>query len=218
MHLYPRSLITLFRKIIYTVKGSSFGEKRFPKSYQKYVGMGAADFLHQNSVELVQVLKDQHILTGDDKIFELGSGPGRNLHYILAVYPDVQLWCSDLFKDESLKFMSEEVKRKVNFIQGDSEDIAVNNVIEGLDLLLVSDHFMHLQYNKADKIIKSIITLWKPKYILLREIKKEYEDKNHPRLFHDYDQFLGPYKQQYSTSSIQNHKYFIWLLRRSDIS
>lgn len=199
--------------MIYAIRGPVFGEKRFPKSYQKRVGMEAADFLHKNSMELVQILKDNQVLSSNDKVFELGSGPGRNLHYILAEYPEVLLYCSDLFYEESLSNMSNQVREKVKFIQGDSEDVVANNVIKGIDLFIVSDHLMHLQYDKADKIIKLIISLWKPKYVLLREIKEEHENRNHPRLFHNYSQFLDSYKIKFQASSKQNQNYFIWLLQ-----
>ena len=53
---------------------------------------------------------------------------------------------------------------------------------------MISDHLMHLQYKKADIILKEIVGRILPKYILLREIKKEFEAPNHPRLYHDYDQ------------------------------
>ena len=110
--------------------------------------------------------------------------------------------------------MSPEVKKVVTFYEGDSEDIANQNPVKNLGLLLVSDHFMHLQYEKADHIIKTIIKDWKPKYIMLRELKKQWETPNHPRLFHNYDQFLESYDMLSNTSSKQDDAYFIWLLKR----
>jgi hypothetical protein len=73
---------------------------------------------------------------------------------------------------------------------------------------------MHLQYDKADYIIKKILESWTPKYIMLRELKKEFETPNHPRLFHNYDQFLTKYELINNTSSKQTDSYFIWLLKR----
>lgn len=119
-----------------------------------------------------------------------------------------------MWKDSSLNNMHPEIKSIVNFIEGDSEDIINNNVIHNLDIFLVSDHFMHLQYEKADNIIKKIISSWKPKYIMLREIKKEFETPNHPRLYHNYNQFLSEYEMIEDTTSKQDKSYFIWLLKK----
>ena len=73
---------------------------------------------------------------------------------------------------------------------------------------------MHLQYEKADYIIKKILSDWKPKYIMLREIKKEFETPDHPRLYHNYDQFLTDYEIVEDKTSVQTDRYFIWLLKK----
>ena len=125
----------------------------------------------------------------------------------------------DLFKKESFEHMHEDIKKIIKFYEEDSEDMVANNIIPDLDLFLVSDHFMHLQYDKADNIIKGILANWKPKHIMLREVKKEYETPHHPRLYHNYDQFLSDYDLVYDGTSKQTNKsnsisYFIWLLKR----
>lgn len=211
-----KRILNKLRSTFNAMRGPVFGEQRFPTIYQKHVGMEAAVFLHDNSKELVTILKDNQVLPGNDKVFELGSGPGRNLHYILAAFPEVELFCSDLNKKASLAHMSSQVRKNVKFFEGDSEDIVRNNVIKDIDLFLISDHLMHLQYEKADKVIKCIISLWNPRYILLREIKKEFEDSNHPRLYHDYGQFLDFYEKIFQGSSTQDQSYFIWLMKRVD--
>ena len=73
---------------------------------------------------------------------------------------------------------------------------------------------MHLQYDKADAILKKILSDWKPKYIMLRELKKEFETPKHPRLYHDYHQLIGEYEMVEETSSNGDTNYFIWLLKR----
>lgn len=193
---------------------AQFGKQRFPKAYQGSVGMRARTALHENSKELVSILKSNQLPISKFKVFEMGSGGARNLHYILEEFPRVKLYCSDLFKDASENQMSPEVKKVINFYEGDSEDVANQQPVKNIDLFLVSDHFMHLQYDKADNIIKTIIKDWKPKYIMLRELKKEFETPNHPRLFHNYDQFLNSYNMMFESSSKQNEGYFIWLLKR----
>lgn len=196
---------------------AKFGKKRFPKGYQSAVGMRANSKLHENSKELVEILKNNNILDSKSSIFELGSGPARNLHYIHKEFKTDNIYCSDLFKKESVDNMSYEMKEIVEFYEGDSQDIIDNNVINNLDLFLVSDHFMHLEYAKADHIIKKIISDWNPKYVMLREIKKEFETPDHPRLFHDYDQFLTNYEIIEEASSKQDSAYFIWLLKNKEL-
>lgn len=191
-----------------------FGKQRFPESYQRAVGMGASEVLHKNSRELVNILKKHSILNAQSSVFELGSGPARNLYYIYKEFGINNLFCSDLFRDASLNSMSTEIKDIVTFFEGDSQDIIDNTIIPNLDLFLVSDHLMHLQYDKADHIIKTIIEKWNPPYIMIRELKKEFETPEHPRLFHNYDQFLTSYDMISNTDSEQTDAYFIWLLKR----
>jgi len=191
-----------------------FGKQRFPESYQRAVGMGASEVLHKNSRELVNILKKHSILNNQSSVFELGSGPARNLYYIYKEFGINNLFCSDLFRDASLNSMSTEIKDIVTFFEGDSQDIIDNTIIPNLDLFLVSDHLMHLQYDKADHIIKTIIEKWNPPYIMIRELKKEFETPDHPRLFHNYDQFLTSYDIISNTDSEQTDAYFIWLLKR----
>ena len=194
-----------------------FDKELFKKGYQKRVGIGARALLHKNSIELVRILKENNILKSGSKVFELGSGPARNLHYILEEYKDLDLYCSDLYSEASHKHMSESIKNVITFFEGDSQDIIDNNVLGSLNLFLVSDHFMHLQYEKADYIIKKILSNWKPEFIMLREVKEEYETPKHPRLFHNYDQFLSDYNLIVDVTSKQSKGYFIWLLERKKI-
>jgi len=193
---------------------AKFGKERFPANYQTAVGMSARQLLHENSIELVDILKQQNIMQNLKSVFELGSGPARNLYYIWLANKSLNLNCSDLFKDASYENMHTDIKDKVNFFEGDSQDIIDTIDIDKLDLFLVSDHFMHLQYEKADYIIKKLIGNWKPNFIMIRELKKEFETPEHPRLYHNYDQILQTYDLLYETSSKQDSAYFIWLLKR----
>jgi hypothetical protein len=193
---------------------AKFGKERFPYHYQTAVGMNASLTLHENSKELVRILKQYNVLNSDSKVFELGSGPARNLHYINEEFKTNNIYCSDLFAEASYNNMSDTIKNIVTFYEGDSQVIIDNNIMQDLDLFLVSDHFMHLQYEKADYIIKMILKKWNPKYIMLRELKKEFETPEHPRLFHNYDQILQKYNLVTETTSKQDSSYFIWLLKR----
>lgn len=190
---------------------AKFDKERFGPDYQSLVGIKAPKKLHENSIELVNILEENSVTL--NSVFELGSGPGRNLHYILEKFPDAKFYCSDLFEHSSLNSMSEELRNVVKFIEGDSEDV-IKSPIEDLSLFISSDHLMHLNYPKADFIIDQINSIWKPNYILLREVTKEYETPEHPRLFHDYDKFLKFYDKVYEKQSDQDKAYFIWLLKR----
>ena len=198
---------------------AKFGKDRFPQNYQMHVGQYSKNQnLHANSIELANILVDYKVINSQSKIFEMGAGGCRNLYYIYKTLENikdnnVKLYANDLWKDSSFENMHDDVKEVITFFEGDSEDIVNNNKVEDLDLFLVSDHFMHLQYEKADNIIKKVILDWKPKNIILRELKKEFETPEHPRLFHNYNQFLEKYDLIYETSSEQDKAYFIWLLK-----
>jgi len=205
---------TFLRKLFKRNKNAQFGKIRFPKNYQKGVGMDASDRLHKNSIELTTILTKNNILSKVNSVFEIGAGPCRNLHYINEAEPKIEFYCNDLFKDESLKHMSKQMREKINFFEMDSEKMFTENLIENIDMILVSDHLMHLQYDKADSIIKSILNSWKPKYILIRELRKEFETPLHPRLFHNYEQLKTKYNLVFEKNSDQDDAYFIWLLKR----
>ena len=190
---------------------AKFGKQRFHKSYQQNVGWNARSLLHENSKELTQVLID-NVELKDLEIFEFGSGGCRNLYYIWEQEPTVKLHASDLFKEESLKHTNKDIKDKVSFIEGDTEDLIRILDLSNIDLFIFSDHLMHLQYEKVESIFKSIKRI-QPKYILLREVHSKYENKKHPRLFHDYDSLNDLYDVIYSADSKQTDQYFIKLLQ-----
>ncbi len=198
---------------------ADFGEERFSNKYQTKVGWFANEKLHKNSKELLSIIQNFCELDNKSKVFELGGAGARNLHYIHEHFGMDKIFCSDLYREESLENMSDEMKEICVFFEGDSQDVIDNNInhsipFKDIDLFLVVDHFMHLEYEKTDYIIKKLLSDWKPRYIMLREIRKEYENKRHPRLFHDYDQFLSDYDLLKETKSEQDEQYFIWLLER----
>lgn len=195
---------------------AKFGKSRFPKSYQTKVGQNARELLHKNSKELVDILENNNVVKDGMSIFEMGAGGARNLYYIWQKNNSVKLYANDLFETESKEQMHIDIKNTITFYEGDSEDIFNECRVSDLDLLLVSDHLMHLQYEKADNIIKNVLDKWLPEYIILREVKKEFEKPEHPKLFHNYNQFLDKY--ELVSDTVSEHagcfSYFIWLLKR----
>lgn len=193
---------------------AKFGKNRFPKSYQAKVGQNARELLHQNSQELVEILNNHGVIKDDISVFEMGSGGARNLYYIWKENNSVKLYANDLFAEESAREMHPSLREVINFWEGDSEEVFSECRVDDLDVLLVSDHFMHLQYEKADNIFTSIMSNWNPEYIIMREVKKAYETPDHPRLFHKYERFLEKYDLIHERDSKQTDQYFIWLLKR----
>jgi len=193
---------------------ANFGKKRFPKSYQKKVGQNARELLHKNSEELVEILKDHNVIQDDMTVFEMGAAGARNLWYIWKENKSVKLYANDLFEKESREQMHNDIKELITFYEGDSENIFNESKVENLDLLLVSDHFMHLQYEKVDNILTKILSDWTPRHMIIREVKKEYEAPDHPRLFHKYHRLLDKYDLVHERDSKQTDQYFIWLLKR----
>lgn len=195
---------------------AKFGKDRFPADYQRHVGINASEMLQKNSIELVDILKKHNVLYDNINVFEMGAAGCRNLYYIWKENNSINLYANDLFRDASFEQMHDDIKLIVNFYEGDSEEVFSASKVDNLHLLLVSDHFMHLQREKFDSISKNILNLWKPKYIMLREVKREFEKPEHPKLYHNYDVFLQDYFLVEDTESknVSDNSYFIWLLKR----
>ena len=195
---------------------AKFGKDRFPADYQRRVGINARELLQKNSIELVDILKKHNVLYDNINVFEMGAAGCRNLYYIWKENNSINLYANDLFRNASFKQMHDDIKLIVNFYEGDSEEVFSASKVDNLHLLLVSDHFMHLQREKFDSISKNILNLWKPKYIMLREVKREFEKPEHPKLYHNYDVFLQDYFLVEDTESknVSDNSYFIWLLKR----
>lgn len=191
---------------------ATFGKERFNKAYQQYVGQNASKRLHDNSIEMFNILND-NIDIKEKHIFEIGSGGCRNLYYIWKNIKNVRLSASDLFRNESMAQTHDSIKGIVKFYEGDSEDIVNTIDFSDVDVVLFSDHLMHLQYEKADAILKKLNNDIKPEYIYMRELKKEFETPNHPRLYHDYAQLETNYDLVAVETSKQDSKFFIHLYK-----
>ena len=189
-----------------------FGKQRFSEQYQNAVGINAASFLHENSKELASILKDHGVLTKNVSIYEIGAAGGRNLKYIQDLQPTAKFGCNDLYKNQSFNNMADSIKEIIEFDEADTLDLVRDKNIK-VDLLVCSDHLMHIQYDRAKEIIETISDKWCPTFIILREVKKEFEAPMHPRLFHNYDYFLEKYEVIHEQDSIQNNEYFIKLLK-----
>ena len=202
---------------------AKFGKNRFPPNYQNGVGWNCekgsrpaiAKQLHDNSIELCDILDKNKIIKDNMNIFEIGAGPARNLKYIYDKNNTINMYINDLFKDSSVSNMHEDVKDLVTFYELDTLSLVEDFEPDfGVDLLISSDHLMHVEYESVDKILKKIRDNWKPKNILFREVRKEFETPEHPRLFHDYQQLLSDYELIHESKSGNSDEFFIWLLER----
>ncbi len=84
-----------------------------------------------------------------------------------------------------------------------------------INILIASDHLMHIDEESVAEIVELIGTKWQPDYILLREVKASGHepDRKYPRLHHKLD-FPG-YKNIFERDSIGSPEmYFIRLLAR----
>lgn len=189
---------------------------RFPPGYQKLVGINAREHLHKNSIELCDVLQEHDVIKDNIKIFEIGAGGCRNLKYIHDKNNTIQLFANDLYKEASVNQMHETIKEKVIFFEVETQKLFDEQNFTDLDLLVTSDHLMHIEKEAGEKILFQIKDNWKPEYVLIREIKKEYESLKHPRIWHNYSVLQENYEIIHEQDSAQDEKYFIILYKRLD--
>ena len=193
-----------------------WGKKRFPEKYQSRVGWNSRELLHNNSLELVRVLKQFNLPEDNMKVFEIGAGGARNLFYIWDANKTITICENDLFEDASREQMQEDIRDKVIFYEKDTNDLVNEETITDIDIFLTSDHLMHLDREPVANIMEKVRDEWKPKYIMIREATKEWENEEWPRLYHDYDMFNESYDVLYDKISSSDGNFFVRLLRRKD--
>lgn len=190
------------------------GRTAFNPAYQARVGQSARGLLHDNSKELVKVMQELNLLQDNSHIFEIGSGGARNLWYMWKENQTLKLSCNDFWKEESFKNMHEDLKPIITFHEGDTEDILRDSDLGKIDILLSSDHLMHVPRVKGQAILEMLLNKVKPSYIVLRERKKEYETpeetaKSYPRNYHDYEMLLEGYTLEKEVTSAGAKEFFI---------
>ncbi len=154
--------------------------------YQKKIA--SKGFLHENSRTLTSFLGQHGLPEPGSTVFELGCGSGRNLHYLLGV-EDLKLVGNDLCRSECLKHMEPQVKQRVRFIEQDTLSLLQGDPFQ-VDLLLASDHFMHLPPESLQTCLNLLVDRWSPSFICLRECLtarlKPRKKLQAPRWVHDY--------------------------------
>lgn len=149
------------------------GKDAFGPNYQNRVGYKARKILHDNSIELVEVLNEHDLIQPGYHYFEIGAGGGRNLWYLFQQNKNVKLSCNDLWKEASLSNMHPDIKKITNFYEGDTEEVLLEYSGEDIDVLISSDHLMHLLREKGANILNTIVNRIRPLYVVLREVKEE---------------------------------------------
>ena len=186
---------------------------RFPAAYQQRVGQFPQHkFLHDNSKELTSFLSKHKVISDNMNIFEIGSGGCRNLFYIWETNNNINLFANDLHEKASRKNMHEKIRNKVKFIEMDTlsmfRDPKEDVMKEHVDLLLSSDHLMHVDHESVNEILGLINSKWKPTYICLRELVDpagEIIKRKWPRMYHDYDKYLS---EKYDLVAKEDCKHF----------
>ncbi len=180
-------------------------EKWNCEKYQRKISR--RKLLHNNSVELIKVLEGLNIIKDGISVFELGCGCGRNLSYIYNANNSIDIMGNDLVKEECFRYMDNIVKDNIIFFEKDTETL-LNDECFNVDLLITSDHFMHVHPDSMDSIIDNILNKWKPKIILLREPIRLVV-KTFPKFMHDYSKLDEKYKMIYNKISDSHKDYKI---------
>ena len=139
--------------------------------YQQKVGWDGPAVLHHNSQQLVEVIKENNLLFNGMNIFEIGAGGNRNLKYINDYATEkgieINLSSNDLHRKESLAGTHESIRDKINFWEADTLSFMVaNGKSLDVDLLISSDHLMHVEKTSVITILDIIRDDINPKYIL----------------------------------------------------
>ena len=133
--------------------------------------MANRNILHENSKELISFIQKSGIISFVSTIHEIGCGSGRNLSYILKIFQNkLSLSGNDLSQESCFGYMDDELKKIIIFFEQDTLKFLQKRVRneEHVDLLLSSDHMMHLGRDIIGDVYK-LVAQYAKKYILLRE-------------------------------------------------
>ena len=159
-------------------------------NYQKNIRK--SKILRKNSKELVEILDKNIDLNNTVSVLELGCGQGRNLHYLISKYPHLDIYGNDLIKEECFKYMHDHVKEKIHFYEEDTKSFLGNNLIN-IDIIVVSDHFMHINPDVFLQCADILMEKWESKFILIRDCLTPRLDKGVKRWSHNMDVFKKKY-------------------------
>jgi len=190
------------------------GREAFNRGYQGKVGQFAKEHLHISSIEVVDFINKHNLIQSNYHFFEIGSGGARNLWYLWKKNNNINLSCNDFYEKESKANMHEDIKNIINFYEGDTEEVLLNLPKIDVDVLLSVDHMMHLPRIKGKAVIELINSKIKPKHIILKERKKEFETPeetalSYPRNYHNYEMLEKNYNLVEELTAATDTAYFL---------
>lgn len=188
--------------------------RHFDNAYQRKVGKNARKLLHDNSKELVKLF-DEHVgVNTIHCVMGIGAGACRNLKYFYDANPRLKFIASDLYYNKE-EFHSDMLKLQESgalvFEQMDTLDFVITRRLNP-DLLIFSDHLMHLKKSTVIKVIQNVLAS-DTEYVLIREQKKGFDTLG--KQYHEcYEWLKEEYNVIYEGSSEQDQNFFIWILQR----
>jgi len=189
-----------------------YWHQRNKRGYQKLIA--TQPFLHENSVELVQFLKDNGVLGDGVSVFEIGCGCGRNLKYLLDAQPTAKVAGNDLSKPLCFKHMDGRLKTAIDFNEIDTKSLFAAQ-LKHPDLLMSSDHMMHLDPKTAQFVLNAICSSWQPKFVVIRESKHDrFIEGKAIKHAHDYSTLDVAYEVAAEMTSAQDDSYNIRLYKK----
>jgi len=182
--------------------------------YQKCIAN--RKMLHDNSQEVVSVLKEFNVLDEGAMVLEVGCGCGRNLAYILEAFPTVHPMGNDLVKSQCFKYMDKNLKEEIDFFEIDTQSFFREYCLYA-DLMLVSDHFMHLDDPTYLEVAEHICTTWRPSYLMIRD-GHQARKTNPPKYIHDFYTFKSDYDLLYEAASAASPGHTVYLYKLKEPS
>ena len=193
-------------------KHFDYWRKRNKAGYQRLIA--TQPFLHENSEELIKFLDENNIFFDGISVFEIGCGCGRNLKYMADAQPTARLAGNDLSKALCFKHMAKNLKKVIDFREIDTKSLFSGKPYQ-CDLLISSDHMMHLDPDTAQFVLRAICDSWKPKYFVTRESKRDRIVKGKAiKYAHDYSVLNTTYDLVAEKVSAQDDSYNIRIYQK----
>lgn len=168
--------------------------------------------LRHQSKEMIAALKELGLPLPGSFIFEIGCGSGRNLIYVRKSVPTAKIAGNDLVRKDCFSNMHPLVSEVIDFREMDTLSLFRTEVFHP-DLLISSDHLMHISPDAAQEILQRMADSWKPQFIAFRE--RTVERKVEPAIFvHDYSVIEKHYVNILERKSQYDYTYSIRIFER----
>jgi len=169
--------------------------------------------LHRVSKSFVKIIKQNNVNLSKKHVFEIGCGSGRNLYYIKKNWKNCKISGNDLVKGSCFKYARKSIRGTIDFYEKSTQDM-VKEKISNVDIVIASDHLMHLDKPDVQEILNALSNNWKPKFILVKDTTVE-QNKFPNKYIHDFSSLDQNYKKIYYKKIAVNIKSFISLYKRN---